>query len=163
MSFIAHLQEQWEFNRGRTFVLLEQVEELADPQAALSWQPGVGRAHVGWHLLHIAATEENFATVRLRGEESKIVGLIENYGKGSIATADVPSPDEIKATLSQSRENLLDVFSQYSDDDLSTIPPGLADRGWDLNRLLKVIAWHEPHHQGQAHAVLNLYKASQTS
>jgi len=28
--------------------------------------------------------------------------------------------------------------------------------------VLHIIAWHEPHHQGQAHITSNLYKATHT-
>ena len=36
----------------------------------------------------------------------------------------------------------------------------LEERGWNIGKALQIIAWHEPHHQGQAHITLNLYKAA---
>jgi len=55
---------------------------------------------------------------------------------------------------------LLATLAEFSDDQLGEIPPALAQRGWPLLTVLHVIAWHEGHHQGQAHLTLNLFKAS---
>jgi uncharacterized damage-inducible protein DinB len=59
-----------------------------------------------------------------------------------------------------SREKLLETVAGYRDEDLSTIPEPLRERGWSIGTVLQVVAWHEAHHQGQAHITLNLWKAA---
>ena len=44
--------------------------------------------------------------------------------------------------------------------DLAKIPAGLKERGWTLQQVIELIAWHEGHHHGQAHLTLNLFKAA---
>ena len=50
-----------------------------------------------------------------------------------------------------------------TDDELDTIRPWYTERGWTLRRLLQIMAWHESHHQGQAHLNLNLWKVNHPS
>ena len=69
MSAIELLIKNLDFARARTLGLLDSIEKEPDPQAVLSWRPGPGRAHIGWQLMHIAVTEEIFATERLAPEE----------------------------------------------------------------------------------------------
>ena len=65
MSRTANLIEFIQWNRTRTLGFLDSIEKTADPQAVLSFRPGPGRAHIGWQLMHIAVTEDIFATERL--------------------------------------------------------------------------------------------------
>jgi hypothetical protein len=53
---------QWDLSRERTLATLRTIENLPDPQQALGWRPGAGRAHIGWQIMHIGITEELFAT-----------------------------------------------------------------------------------------------------
>jgi uncharacterized damage-inducible protein DinB len=159
MSFVKTLLAQWDYNRTRTLSLLEAAESLPEPARALTWQPGPGRAHLGWHLMHIAATEEAFATERLLGEPSSQPDLLARFGRDSEAGPQLPSPREIREFLAASRTRLRAVFEPLSDDELGRVPPALAERGWDLRKTMQVLTWHEAHHQGQGHAVLNLFKA----
>jgi uncharacterized damage-inducible protein DinB len=53
---------------------------------------------------------------------------------------------------------LLAHLSTLDDNKLNTKPNEQAP--WTYGEWLKVLAWHEAHHQGQAHLTLNLYKAA---
>src|SRR5437868_2102285 len=71
MSTIATLIGVLPFFRSKTFDLISRIEKLPDPAAALAWRPGPGRAHIGWQLMHIAITEEIFATERFLPEKER--------------------------------------------------------------------------------------------
>jgi len=162
MSLADVLEKAYRFNRDRTLDLLSQIEEQPDAQAALSWRPGPGRAHIGWHLMHIGITEEIFATERLAPEKAGVwTELWPRFRGGSTPDDDVPTPAMIREVFSASRARLLETLADYPDDRLQEIPPPLAQRGLTVETVLYIISWHEAHHQGQAHAVFNLYKADQ--
>ena len=110
--------------------------------------------------MHIAVTEELFATSRFLGTDPAFPELCERFQRGSNASEDdVPTAAEIRDTLAQSREHLKATMAKFTEDDLETMPGILADRGWTLRRALQIITWHEGHHQGQAHLTLNIFKA----
>ncbi len=160
MSFIESVISIWDVNRERTLETLDAIEQLEDPQAALAFRPGPGRAHIAWQLMHIGATEELFATSRFLGRDPAFPDLCERFQRGSVASDDdVPTLAEIRDTLAQSREHLKATMAKFSEDDLETMPGILAERGWTLRRALQIITWHEGHHQGQAHVTLNVFKA----
>ncbi len=110
--------------------------------------------------MHIAITEELFATDRLRKSASELTDWIPQYQKGSIADDQIPALDVIRDVLAHSRKNLLDALSQIDDTDLDQIPEGLQERGWTNRFALQVICWHEAHHQGQSHFLLNSWKSA---
>jgi hypothetical protein len=63
--------------------------------------------------------------------------------------------------LSASREHLGQALAKLSPDVFDQTPTAfLKERGMTIGRALKILPWHEAHHQGQAHITLNLYKAS---
>ncbi len=160
MNTIAIITRSYGFNRGRTLATLDDIEKLPDPQAALAYRSGPGRAHVGWQLMHIGVTEELFASERLAPDKpGKWTELWPRFRGGSTADDDVPTAAQIRQVLSESRERLLETLSTYSDDRLGEIPPALAQRKFTLLDALHILGWHESHHQGQAHAMLNSYKA----
>lgn len=160
MSFTATLLEVCKFNRDRTLATLADIEKLPDPRAALAFRPAPARAHIGWHLMHVAITEEIFATERLAPEKTGAwTEWWPRFRGGSTPDDDVPSPEAIRRTLTESREHLIATLAAWGDARLDEVPPQLTQRGWTFRTTLEVIAWHEPHHQGQAHAVLNLFKA----
>ncbi len=159
-EFHTHI---YQFNRMRTLGLLDQIEQMPDPQAVLAWRPGVGRAHIGWHLMHIGITEELFATERLAKKESVFADLLPRFRYGSIPDDDVPTPQAIRHVLEESRKHLLETLAELDEDQLDDIPPYWKERGLPLRTVLHLIAWHEPHHQGQAHAKFNLYKAAHSA
>lgn len=161
MSTLAILIGTLPFVRSKTYDLLGRIEKLPDPAAALAWRPGPGRAHIGWQLMHIAITEEIFATERFLPEKQRAYeDLWPRYRGGSVPDDNLPALAAIRATLETTRLHLLDTLHRFSDDDLDKIPAGLTQRGLTLQQALELIAWHEGHHQGQAHLTLNLFKAA---
>lgn len=160
MSYIENVRSVYEMNRDRTLATLDTIAEMENPQDVLTWQPGPGRAHIGWQLMHIAVTEELFATERLLDTPSGMSELNDRFRGGSTPDANVPPLDEIRSALAATREHLFATSDKFSDADLDIIPAPLQERGWTLKKTLQIICWHEAHHQGQAHLTLNLYKAS---
>ena len=157
MSFLESVRSILEVNRERTLATVTALKDV-DTSAALAWRPGKGRAHIAWQLMHVAVTEELFATERLIGTTVQFADSVPRFRGGSTPDDNIPSLDEIVSVLSESRTHLLDTLSKFSDADLEKIPVGLTERGWTLRRALQIVAWHEAHHQGQAHITLNLFK-----
>jgi hypothetical protein len=129
VSRIDHLIEAWQFNRVRTLGLLDRLEQETNPAESLAWQPGPGRAHIAWQLMHIGITDELFATERLRPEKiTQIPDLLPRYKVGSTPDQNIPTPAEIRETLASTRENLLDTIRTFDDSQLDWISPALAPR-----------------------------------
>jgi uncharacterized damage-inducible protein DinB len=150
-----------EFARVRTLGLLDSIEKEPDPQAVLSWRPGTGRAHVGWQLMHIAITEEIFATERLAPQkEGQWKDLWPRFRGGSTPDDDVPSAATIRSVLAGARERLLATLREIGDARFGEIPEALRERKLTIRDVFFVLGWHEAHHQGQAHITCNLFKAS---
>jgi len=147
--------------RTRTLGLLDSIEKEPDPQAVLAWRPGPGRAHIGWQLMHIAITEEVFATERLAPQkEPHWKELWSRFRGGSTPDDDAPTVTMIRDVLTGAREHLLSTLRAIGDDHLDEIPEALRERKFTVRDVFFVVAWHEAHHQGQAHLTCNLYKAS---
>jgi hypothetical protein len=162
MSTIQVMIKSFEFNRPRTLATLDEIEKLPNPQAALGWRPSAGRAHMGWQIMHIGITEELFATERLAPDKpGKWTELWPRFRGGSTPDDDVPSSSQIREVLGESRKRLLETLATYNDGRLGEIPPALAQRKLTFLDVLHILSWHEAHHQGQAHATLNAYRASQ--
>ena len=160
MNTIQILTRSYEFNRARTLGTLADIEKLPQPAAALAYRIGPGRAHIGWQLMHIGITEEIFASERLAPDKPpRWSDLWPRFRGGSTPDDDVPRADTIRQILTESRERLLATLATYTDDRLGEIPPPLAQRKMTLLDVLHILSWHESHHQGQAHATLNSYRA----
>ena len=163
MSLVEVFVRSYQFNRQRTLELLSRIEEEPDPTAVLGWRPGVGRAHIAWQLMHIAVTEEVFATRHLDpSRRPRWQELWEHFGRGSTPGEQIPPPEQIRRVLEEARQELLEALAGYGDDRLEEVPPTLAARGWSVRDVLDVLGWHEAHHQGQAHLTYNLYRAQKT-
>ena len=162
MSEIQTYIQAIEFNRTKTLATLAEFEKQVSSLEALGFRPGVGRAHAAWQFMHVAITEEVFATTRLLGTEPAFPELVERFRGGSTPDEVIPSIVEIRETLASARDHLLSTLGTFSDKDLEMVPAAFAQRGWTLRIVLQVISWHEAHHQGQAHLTLNLYKAQIT-
>ena len=163
MSEVAVMLNLLEFVRTRTLGTLDEISRLPDPMAALRWQPGPGRAHLGWQLTHIGITEELTATERLNGTVAEYADLVPRFKGGSVPDQNVPDVATIRQILDTSRAHLVETLSQIKDEELDTIRPWYHERGWTLRRMMQILVWHESHHQGQAHLNLNLWKANQSS
>jgi len=161
MSTIHSQIAAYQFNRPRTLAVLDKIEQLQDPQRVLGWRPGPGRAPIGWQLMHIGITEELFATERLLpGAKAAFANLVPRFKGGSTPDDDIPSPALIRQVLTESRSHLIETLLRFGDKNLGTIPEGFKERGLTLVEILYILAWHEPHHQGQAHITLNLYRTA---
>jgi len=160
MSEVAVLLNLLEFIRTRTLATVEEISRLSDPGAALRWQPGPGRAHLGWQLTHIGITEELTATERLNETAPAYADLVPRFKVGSVPDENVPDLGTIRTIFDESRIHLVAALSKFTDADLETIPPWYRERGWTVRRLMQILVWHESHHQGQAHLTLNLWKAA---
>ena len=108
--------------------------------------------------MHIAVTEELFATERLFGTPNGFPELTPRFKGGSTPDDNIPSLGEIQEVLNASRQHLLSGLSRLTDADLTRVPDALKERGWTIAKALQVLSWHEAHHQGQAHLTLNLWK-----
>ena len=162
MSTLHSLMQAMEFNRPRTLGLLEKIEKEKEPQRILGWRPGPGRAHIAWQLTHIGITEELFATERLTpGAKPAFAELVPRFKGGSTPDDEIPAAALIRRVLTEARAHLRETLSRFGDKDLGTIPEGFKERGLPMVDILHILAWHEPHHQGQAHITFNLFKATQ--
>lgn len=159
MSIIDTYAKLWDFERGRTLALLDRVEATGKAEEILGWRPGPGRAHIAWQVMHIGITEELFATERLDAGKPDHAELVPRFQGGSTPDDEIPSLSELREVLSHSREHFLKTIRSFSEDALQDSPTEfLKGRGWTLETLLQVIAWHEAHHQGQAHLTMNLWE-----
>jgi uncharacterized damage-inducible protein DinB len=157
MTF-ADMIESLDFNRAKTLAMIDGLAKLGDVQKALAWRPGPGRAHLAWQLMHIAATDDRHVHVRMQGGQPQEPKFVERFAGGSTPDDDVPSLEAIKSYLDSQRKELLAHLKKLDDSALATKPNDSAP--WTYREWLKVLAWHEAHHQGQAHLTLNLYKAA---
>ncbi|MDX1947239.1 MAG: DinB family protein [Pirellulaceae bacterium] len=156
MSTLHSMIAACQFNRTRTLATLDRAEQLG----ALGFRPGPRRAHVAWQLMHVAVTEELFATERLvPGTTAAFADLVPRFRGGSTPDDSIPTAAEIRDALNQTREHLLATLSRFGDKDLGTIPAALQERKLAIVDVLHILAWHEAHHQGQAHISLNLFQA----
>lgn len=161
MSEVERFIKSYEFNRIRTLGLLDKIAAEPDPQRVLGWRPGPGRAHIAWQLMHIAITEDLFASERLAPEKAGLfTSLWPRFRGGSTPDDDIPSVDTIRQTFASARASLIETLRQFGNDRLGEIPPALAERKFTIQDVLYVLGWHEGHHQGQAHITMNLYKAA---
>ena len=113
--------------------------------------------------MHIGVTEELFATERLAPHKAGAwTELWPRFRGGSTPDDDIPTATTIRQVLSESRTHLLETLGRFGDKDLDAIFQINKDRRLSLHEVLHILAWHEPHHQGQAHITLNLYRAAQS-
>ncbi len=161
MSSIHSMTEAMGFFRVRTLATLDRIAQEKEPAKVLGWRPGPGRAHVAWQLMHIGITEELFATERLcPGTSPAWADLVPRFKGGSTPDENIPTLDEIRRVLDQSRQHLLEALGTFRDIHLGVIPEALKERKLTLLDVLHILPWHEAHHQGQSHITLNLYKAA---
>ena len=147
-----------EFVRGKTRAVIDTIAELPDPVPALKWQPGPGRANIGWQLMHIAATDDRHLHVRMKGGEPLEPDFVKRFAGGSTPDSNVPPLAEIVRYLDERRAAMLAHLKTLTDSELAAKPNATAP--WVYNEWFQLLAWHEAHHHGQAHLTLNLFKQS---
>src|SRR5262245_37752229 len=137
MSTIQMFVASYKFYRTRTMGLLDLIEKLPDPQAALAWRPGPQRAHIGWQLMHLGITEDIFASERLAPHKpGRFTELWPRFRGGSKPDDNVPAAATIRQTLEATRAALLATLSEYSEDRLDEIPAGWKERGLTFREIL---------------------------
>lgn len=152
------VQTMLRFARGRTLATIQRLEKSEDVNSALKWRPGPGRAHVGWQLMHLAATDDKILNARMKGAEPRDPELVNRFGGGSTPDdAFVPTIEQIKSKLHDARAELLAYLATA---DLQRVfeVPGRGEMS--VMDWCQILTWHEAHHQGQVHLTLNLYDAS---
>jgi hypothetical protein len=92
----------------------------------------------------------------MRGGEAVEPELVRRFAGGSVPDDNVPTVEEIRTYLSTRRDALLAHLDTLDAAQLSTKPNEQAS--WVYSEWFQVLAWHEAHHQGQAHLTLNLYR-----
>lgn len=154
----ALLRSIMEMSRKKTTELIANIEKRPDVKAVLAWRPGPGRAHLGWQLMHIGATDDRHLYVRMRSGEPHDAEVVRRFAGGSVVDDDVPSLEQIRSYTDARRAEVLQHLDGLSEADLAKKPNDKAP--WTYLEWFQVLAWHEAHHQGQAHLTFNLYRAA---
>ena len=152
----TEMRKQLEFVRKKTLDLLETIARQPDAVKVLGWRPAPGRAHIGWQLMHVAATDDRHLNVRIRGGEAVNADLVQRFAGGSTPDDNVPSIDEIRRYLTERRAALLELLDTAKEEDLVRKPYDASPH--TLEEWFRIWAWHEAHHHGQAHLTLNLFR-----
>src|SRR5262249_2362272 len=153
----AALLEVLAYNRGRTLAFLDTLAKSPNLAKVLGWRPGPGRAHIGWQLMHIAATDDRHVHVRMLGGQPQHSDLVQRFAGGSVPDDKPPSLDEIRNYLTSQRQDLLNHLNALTETDMGRKPNDQAP--WTYGEWIKLLAWHEAHHQGQAHLTYNHYQS----
>lgn len=156
---MSTLLEVFEYAHEKTLALLDGLAKLPDPKKALGWRPGPGRAHIAWQIMHIAATDDRHVHVRMKQGQPQRPEYVQRFAGGSTPDDNIPTLDEIRAYLAEQRKEILDHWRTIPDSALDTKPNDQAP--WTYREWVKMLTFHEAHHQGQAHLTLNLFKATQ--
>jgi uncharacterized damage-inducible protein DinB len=154
----ALIRQFLEFTRKKTLDTLDTIAKRPDAAKVLAWRPGPGRAHIGWQLMHIAATDDRHLGVRMKSGDPAEPENVRRFAGGSTPDDNVPSVDEIRRYLGERRAAMLDHLATLTEADLPRKPNDAAP--WTYETWFQVLTWHEAHHQGQVHLSLNLYKAA---
>ncbi len=159
----AHvLIEQHRYNRMRLLKTLEEIEGSGMAKEAIHWSMpfGKGRAHIGWQMMHCAATLDRYLNVRILAGQARNAELVENYAGGSESKTDlIVTPQQIRASLDETTAPYFDYFLKLDPAKLREKPHAAADR--TNLEILMLLSWHEAHHQGQCHIIWNSFKAVQ--
>jgi hypothetical protein len=150
------LQLLLELPRRKTLELIDAISKRPDPAAILAWRPGPGRAHIGWQIMHIAATDDRHLNVRMKCGTPREPELVRRFAGGSVPDDEVPSLDQLRQYLADRRGELLEHLRGLKVEQLATKPT--PDAPWTYLEWIQVLSWHEAHHHGQAHLTLNLYR-----
>ena len=155
---IADLLEIFDFNRTKTLATLDAIAKMPDPAKVLGWRPGPGRAHIAWQLMHIGATDDRHVHVRMTGGQPQEPENVGRFAGGSTPDESIPSVEEIRRYLTVQRQEIVAHLQMVDPAMLDKKPNEAAP--WTYREWIKMLAWHEAHHQGQVHITLNLYKAA---
>jgi hypothetical protein len=151
-----------DFSRSRLLAIISTIEKSGqDVQKVLAWRPGPGRAHIGWQLMHCAATHDRYLNVAMLGGKPKDEAIIAGFAGGSTPSdTNVPTMDGIKSHLESTYADFRAYVGGLSSSDLLNRKVGQPGKERVLGEAITLLAWHEAHHQGQVHLTWNLYKAA---
>ncbi|MBL8018286.1 MAG: DinB family protein [Leptospirales bacterium] len=146
------------FSRQATDKMLDEMEKTGKADQILAWRAGPGRAPIGWQIMHLAATEDRFANKLLQNGTSISDDWIKQFESGKPAGDGVPRMSDVRKYLKDSRAALEKSIGNFDLSRLDSKPP--VEFPFEYRKIFQIMVWHEPHHQGQALATFNLYKAS---
>src|SRR5277367_5038139 len=115
----ADMRKHLEFARKKTLDLLEGIAKEPNAAAILGWRPGPGRAHIGWQLMHIAATDDRHVNVRIAGGKAVEPEYERRFAGGSTPDDDVPSIAEMRRYLAERRAGLLALLESAPEEDFA--------------------------------------------
>jgi DinB family protein len=147
-----------EFGRKRTMDLIDNLAKDPNIQVILGWQPGPGRARLGWQLMHLGATDDKHLNVRIKGGQPREPEYMRRFAGGSTPDDNVPTIEEIRRYVTERRQDILQYYRSLDESQLPLKPNDQTP--WTYQEGLQVLAWHEAHHHGQAHLTVNLFKAA---
>lgn len=157
-DFRSVLSGQLGFDRQATLKLLDEIEKTGHAREALSWRAAPGRAPLGWQIMHIAASEDRFAAKMIGNRPLVSEALAEEFKSGKPAGDRVPELSEIRSYLERTRASLDQAIAGF---DLSRLDGKPApDAKMTFRTIFQVLIWHEGHHEGEARATFNLFKAA---
>jgi uncharacterized damage-inducible protein DinB len=150
-----------EFIRARLLGSITAIEQSGqDVAKVLAWRPGPGRAHIGWQLMHCAATHDKYLHLMLLGGQPKDPALVSAFGGGSTPSdQNIPNLETIRRKLEATFSDFRDYVAGLNSTDLERLN-GPEGKQQTIAQRLMVMIWHESHHQGQIHLTWNLYKAA---
>jgi len=157
------LIEQHKYARMRLLKTLEEIEQSGIAKEAIHWSMpfGKGRAHIGWQMLHCAATLDRYLNVRILQGQPRNAELVASYAGGSESNVDlIVTPQQIRMALEETSAPYFEYFLKLDPAKLREKPHADADRT-HLD-ILFLLNWHEAHHQGQCHIIWNSFKAIQS-
>lgn len=150
------VKAQLEFNRQSTNKMLDEMEKTGRADEILAWRAAPGRAPIGWQIMHLASTEDRMAKA-IGGTALASEKFADQFKSGKPPSDWIPKMAETRKYLADSRaalEKAIDTF------DLKKMEEKPADFPFNYQRMFQILMWHEGHHQGQAHATYNLFKAA---
>lgn len=151
-----------DFGRARLLGIMTTIENSGqDVNKVLAWRPGPGRAHIGWQLMHCAATLDRYLNVGMVGGKAKDEAIVNAFGGGSTPSdQNVPTMEAIKNKLETTYAEFRAYVAGISSEEMATKRVGQPGKERVLSEAFILLAWHEAHHQGQIHLTWNLYKAA---
>ena len=158
---IEILLSQHKFIRTRFLQLLQEIENSGKEKEALHFQISQGtskRAHIGWQMLHIAATFDRYTQFRILEKDVLDKKLVENYGFGSKPDPLLlTSSEEIRSKLLEFTNIYYDLFTHLDLESLDVPPHPRFDRTY--KEILFLMNWHEAEHSGQCQIIWNTFKS----
>lgn len=155
------LLAQHKFIRLRLLQVLQEIEDSGKADDALHFRIKMGsteRAHIGWQMLHCAATLDRYINYRILQGEPKDKDLVKNYGFGSKPDASIrTSALEIREKLLTTTDVYYKFFESLELESLDVLPHSQSEKTY--KDILILLNWHEAEHMGQCQIIWNTFKS----